>query len=377
MVTSYKIIESEMDNRGSKSEIQYPQPNKISVKEQRVDDSYLIKYLLIKLRYTLMNFEINYQIKFPSKQFRKFSTLNNQSNLNPFYVTGLIDAEGSFSTTIYLSNKYKTGWCVQSCFQISLHSRDLDLLLQLQKYFCGIGSISKGKTRNSVNYSVSGIKDLTTVIIPHFDNFPLLTQKRADFLLFKQIVVLMNKKEHLTILGLEKIINFKASINLGLSDIVKSKFKNIVPVERPIINITTIPEPQWIAGFVSGEGNFGVKFKKSLKNKTGYQIQLIFIITQHQRDINLIKVLQKYFGSGTIRKDPRHPAVYLILINFSDLTKKIIPIFEKYPIFGIKQLDYLDFCKVAKLMSEGKHLINEGLNLIRTIKSGMNKGRKL
>jgi len=165
-------------------------------------------------------------------------------------------------------------------------------------------------------------------------------------------------------------------MNLGLSDIVKTNFNNIIPVDRPIISTTNLTEPQWIAGFVCGEGNFGVKIKKSKKNKIGYQIQLIFILTQHYRDIKLMENLKKYFGSGTIKKDTRHPAVYLILINFSDITNKIIPLFEKYPILGVKQLDYLDFCKVAKLMKEGSHLTREGLDLIRKIKTGMNTGRK-
>jgi hypothetical protein len=58
-----------------------------------------------------VGFEINYQIKILSKQLnnRTFSTLNTQSKLNPFYVSGLIDTEGSFSATIYRSNKYKLG----------------------------------------------------------------------------------------------------------------------------------------------------------------------------------------------------------------------------------------------------------------------------
>jgi LAGLIDADG endonuclease len=369
-------METEMEYRGSKSEFNNPMPNKISVKEQRVDGS--LCFINKHIRCTLTGFERNYQVRFPSKQLnnRRFTSLNILSKLNPFYVTGLVDAEGSFSTTIYKSKKYKLGWCVQSYFQISLHSRDLPLLLELQKYFGGIGSISKGNTRNTVSYSVSGIKDLTMIIIPHFDNFPLLTQKGADFLLFKQIVELIKNKQHLNIEGLLQIINIKATMNLGLSDIVKSNFNNIIPVNRPIINTTIIPDPQWVAGFVCGEGNFGVKIKKSKKNKIGYQIQLIFILSQHHRDIKLMEILKKYFGSGTVRKDPRHPAVYLILINFSDLTNKIIPLFEKYPIFGIKQLDFLDWCKVAKLMNEDYHLTTEGLNLIRTIKNGMNKGRK-
>jgi translation elongation factor EF-Ts len=59
-----------------------------------------------------------------------------------------------------------------------------------------------------------------------------------------------------------------------------------------------------------------------------------------------------------------------------DLTQKIIPLFEKNPIRGVKQLDFLDFCEVAKLMNEGKHLTTEGLDLIRAIKNKMNTKRK-
>jgi hypothetical protein len=103
MVISQLMSENKMEYRGSKSVFNN------TVKEQRVDGSYFGKYP--KLRCTLTDFERNYQIKILSKQFtkRRFSTVNTLFNLNPFYVSGLVDAEGSFSTTIYLSNKYKTG----------------------------------------------------------------------------------------------------------------------------------------------------------------------------------------------------------------------------------------------------------------------------
>jgi hypothetical protein len=71
----------------------------------------------------------------------------------------------------------------------------------------------------------------------------LLTQKAADFILFKQIVELIKNKEHLSIEGLTKIINIKASLNLGLSEILKTNFNKINPVKRPIINTTKIPDP--------------------------------------------------------------------------------------------------------------------------------------
>jgi len=119
-----------------------------------------------------MGSEKNYQIKFPSKQLKtkNFSTLFFQTKLNPWFVTGLIDAEGSFSISINKINDYKLGWRVRARFAIGLNICDLNLLLQLQEYFGGIGSISQYKKREEVNYSVSGIKDLTTIIIPHFKN---------------------------------------------------------------------------------------------------------------------------------------------------------------------------------------------------------------
>ena len=92
MVISQKMNESKMGDRGSKSEILSPQPKGISVKEQRVDGSYFGCYP--KLRCTLMGFERNYQVKIPSKQLniKNYSTSNNSSNINPWFLTGLIDA---------------------------------------------------------------------------------------------------------------------------------------------------------------------------------------------------------------------------------------------------------------------------------------------
>ena len=70
------------------------------------------------------------------------------------------------------------------------------------------------------------------------------------------------------------------------------------------------------------------------------------------------------------------PTNHLGVVNIAWLENYlIIPFFEMYPLVGIKQNDFLDWCKVAKLMSNKSHLTIEGLNLIRTIKGGMNKGR--
>ena len=96
---------------------------------------------------------------------------------------------------------------------------------------------------NKALYRVRSIKDLK-VIINHFDKYPLLTQKQADFELFKSIIQLMESKEHLTEKGLYKILSIKGSINKGLSEGLKAYFPNITPVIRPLIVDTKIKDPQ-------------------------------------------------------------------------------------------------------------------------------------
>src|SRR5436853_7797737 len=92
--------------------------------------------------------------------------------------------------------------------------------------FGGSGSIIEGK--ETIHYNVSNLKDIVDVVIPHFDKYPLMTQKRADFLLFKQVSDLISRKEHLTTEGLHKIVSIKASINKGLSTELKAAFPDVI-----------------------------------------------------------------------------------------------------------------------------------------------------
>lgn len=203
----------------------------------------------------------------------------------------------------------------------------------------GIGSIYINPTLNKVNYSVDSKKDLTNLIL-QLEKYPLLSQKAADFILFKEAVKLMNNKAQLTLEGLNQIVNIKASMNLCLSDFLKSEFNDFTPVERQVINTENIPDPNWIAGFVSGEGNFDVRITKQPTNKIGSRVQLRFRISQHERDIKLMENLIKYLGSGKIYKYPGKPAVVLTIIKFSDITNIIIPFFEEN---GINLFDSLDW----------------------------------
>ena len=174
--------------------------------------------------------------------------------------------------------------------------------------------------------------------------------------MFKEVVELKNTKAHLYIEGLNQVVNIKASMNLGLSDFLKSEFNDFTPVERQIINTEKIPNPNWLAGFVTGEGHFDVRITQQLINKIGDLIQLRFRISQHERDNKLMEYLILYLGSGKLYEYLGKPAVVLTIFSFSNIINIIIPFFEKNPLLGVKLLDSFDWCKVAKLVYEASHL---------------------
>lgn len=164
------------------------------------------------------------------------------------------------------------------------------------------------------------------VIIDHFDKYPLITQKLADYNLFKQAFELFKSKQHLTEKGLREIVALRASINRGLSETLKIYFPDVVPVQRPVID-QVVKDPNWLAGFVDGEGCFFINIRSSEAHKTGKQVALRFQITQHGRDEQLMRSLVNYLdcGNATVRSD--NTAIDFVVTKFSDIENKIIPFF--------------------------------------------------
>jgi len=121
-----------------------------------------------------------------------------------------------------------------------LHSRDLPLLVKIKTFFYEVGNITVSKTRDTATFSVTSVKEINQVIIPHFDKYKLLTCKQADFELFKSTLGLINKGEHLTDKGLRKIVSIRASINTG---IIPKEFLDIIPVIRPLNLNKLIADP--------------------------------------------------------------------------------------------------------------------------------------
>lgn len=293
-------------------------------------------------------------------------------SLDPWFISGFVDGEASFIVSVAKNSKYKSGWNVKPKFQLALHNKDASLLIKFQQYF-GVGKIYKHSVE-SIQYRVESVKELE-IIINHFDNYPLISQKWADYILFKQYIESMKNQEHLTMSGLEKLISLKTSLNLGLSKELVNAFPQVVSVDRPTLMNQDIKDPMWIAGFVSAEGSYIINIKKSSTRSLGYQILLRFQITQHTRDRFLLSNILNYLDCGHLHEGKDVKFLDAIVNKIGDINDKIIPFFMKYPIQGVKVLDFEDFKKAAELMKTKEHLTENGLAKIQEIKLRMNKGR--
>ena len=235
-----------------------------------------------------------------------------------------------------------------------------------------MGNIIKHRSE-STHFRVDSVENLT-VILSHFNKYPLITQKWGDYQLFQQAFILIQNKEHLTMEGLSKIVAIKASMNIGPSDELKVVFTDITSAERPSVLDCRIKDYNWLAGFATGEGCFYIKIYRSSNYRQGFNIQLIFKLTQHNRDELLLRSLIEFFNSGNVFKNGE--SYVFKVTKFLDLEKKIIPFFKDYPILGIKSKDFYDWLQVLYLIKNKVHLTKEGVEQIQLIKAGMNTGRK-
>ena len=215
-----------------------------------------------------------------------------------------------------------------------------------------------------------GLKDLP-IIIKHFEEYPLLTQKRADFELFKESIQLMLNKSHFTVEGLKKIISLKMSMNKGLSSSLQAAFPGIDPTPRPLVLNQRIEDPSWVSGFTDAEGCFLINLHKSPGHKLKERVTLRFVITQHARDTQLLELLAAYLGCGFVKSNIDTTKIFVVY-RAADINDKVIPFFDKYPLVGAKFKDYYGFRKAVNLIEDKAHLTPEGLNEIRSIKAGMN-----
>ena len=116
--------------------------------------------------------------------------------LNPWFVTGFTDADGSFSFTPRRDSTSSLGWRVQLKFSIGVLNNlaNREFVDNLVSFFGGGRVYLDG---NQLYYRVSDLKTLLRVR-DHFLLYPLQSTKLIYFQLWVMVLDMMVTKEHKT-----------------------------------------------------------------------------------------------------------------------------------------------------------------------------------
>jgi len=128
------------------------------------------------------------------------------------YLAGFVDGEGSFSIAVIKHPMQRLGWMINPCFQVYQHEKHREVL-ELCKFVFQTGIIYRKSGAHPVlNFSINSFRGLTEKVIPFFDKYPLVV-KAETYKIFRDIVMAMTRKEHITIDGFKRIVELAYTTN--------------------------------------------------------------------------------------------------------------------------------------------------------------------
>ena len=140
------------------------------------------------------------------------------------------------------------------------------------------------------------------------------------------------------------------------------------------LNVREIPDRigYYLAGFADGEGSFNLSFRKRNDYSMPWKISLCFNVSQ--KDKVILTLFKRHLKCGTLRA--REDGVwYYEVNNFAAVQGNVIPFFDRFGFLSAKKKrDFVKFKQIAELMSDGKHLDENGIRKILEIRKTMNDG---
>src|SRR3954468_22078737 len=283
------------------------------------------------------------------------------NNLHPNYIAGLIDGEGSFNITISKDDSRSAGHRVVCEMHVTQKTHSASVLYLLKEFFgCGVVKIDN-KNTDGLKDQLSSIVDISRVLIPHLDKYPLLTSKYLNYLTFKKAIKMLENKEHLTLQGIEKLKNMASQMNTNRTFEEKGQFCQEHTSKSTI-------SPEWIQGFTYAEGClYFYMGKPNIKGKESstWYLQASLEIAQNTHDVSVLEMIKRFFNCGIIK--PKRQDDFLetaqstrsvsryVISNLTDVMKTVIPFFDEYLLLTNKSLDFVDWKRLIEMKNSKQH----------------------
>ncbi len=117
-------------------------------------------------------------------------------DVNPYWLTGFISAEGCFNVHIYKSAKSKAGYNIGIRFLLTQNKRDSELMYKIKDYFKS-GNIRVSDRDNTVELYIGEVQALKHTLVPFLEKYSLIGAKNLEYYDFKTVLNLIDNKAHL------------------------------------------------------------------------------------------------------------------------------------------------------------------------------------
>ena len=136
-------------------------------------------------------------------------------------------------------------------------------------------------------------------------------------------------------------------------------------------------DPQWVVGFVDGEGCFSVSIHSHPGVRSfGWQVNPVFQVSQHRVARRVLDALVPFFGCGRVRsKGPLSSVMTFAVDRRRDLLERIIPFFEANPPL-VKDRDFRTFAEICRRLHDGAHFTQQGFEDVVRLAFAMNANGK-
>jgi len=142
-------------------------------------------------------------------------------------------------------------------------------------------------------------------------------------------------------------------------------------MENQIQKVVEKLNPDYIAGYVDGEGCFGLQFRKDIRHERPgkpvyYSWKAQFMIAARKDELCLFKRIKYTFGCGEIynqkKDDEANMEIHYCVSNLDDLKNIISPFFKEHQLQAKKRYDFELWAEAIDIMYRNK---KKTLNITR------------
>lgn len=295
--------------------------------------------------------------------------------IDPNYISGLTQADGSFFTKIRISDIL--GPKGLNFIPIFTITQDLDskYVLEAIKIYFNCGYIIINEANHVAEYVCGDLKDIIKYIIPHFLKYPVFFDKLSAFKSFVYICnTLQDLRErkvknigdielnaiYLTIVNLAIGMNKASQRSTERLNLIYSKLN--LPanynIEKSIDNknnnldLTSSLFPGFIAGWIDGDGSFSVSFNVSGEIKFNFELAFdtgsLLLVNEIRNQINTFMlanniILPRFEILGSIHSHSSISKWHIGGIN--QINKVLIPYIDSSIIFHTTKAEHYEIWK--------------------------------